>query len=258
MQTLLWAFFAADMMGICGQLVVNVSKGTDQAPIVQQSIWANTTTDSVFIHFLTAQGDAVTQITDFHNKVTITAYTVPGEEELGQPLYQVFCFVSAYNGDMIPAEAVTKLRQKHPGTVRIAEENRGTTVQDNPVRLNQTRFSSISGHLVDLCREAGQTTFSSEHELSKILATRPPAGLLVKERAAYENAARCGEVGSANTRLSCKCSLSSCVLWYPCSLKFCRNQNADGEHRCGIRTCSKCTVHNYLAPTSSSCPWELL
>jgi hypothetical protein len=30
---------------------------------------------------------------------------------------------------MIPAEAVTKLRQKHPGTVRVAEENRGTLVQ---------------------------------------------------------------------------------------------------------------------------------
>jgi hypothetical protein len=30
---------------------------------------------------------------------------------------------------MIPAEAVTKLRQKHPGTIRVAEENRGTLVQ---------------------------------------------------------------------------------------------------------------------------------
>ena len=37
--------------------------------------------------------------------------------------------MSAYNGDLIPVEAVTKLRQKHPGTIRVAEENRGTTVQ---------------------------------------------------------------------------------------------------------------------------------
>ncbi len=29
------------------------------------------------------------QVTDFRSKVTITVYTVPGEEELGQPLYQV-------------------------------------------------------------------------------------------------------------------------------------------------------------------------
>jgi hypothetical protein len=44
-------------------------------------------------------------------------------------MFQVFCFVSAYSGEMIPAEAVTKLRQKHPGTIRVAEENRGTLVQ---------------------------------------------------------------------------------------------------------------------------------
>jgi len=30
---------------------------------------------------------------------------------------------------MIPAEAVNKLRQKNSGTVRVAEEHRGTTVQ---------------------------------------------------------------------------------------------------------------------------------
>ena len=29
------------------------------------------------------------QVTDYRSRVTITVYTVPGEEELGQPLYQV-------------------------------------------------------------------------------------------------------------------------------------------------------------------------
>ena len=43
--------------------------------------------------------------------------------------FKVFCFISAYSDDMIPSEAVTKLRQKHPGTVRVAEEHRGNTVQ---------------------------------------------------------------------------------------------------------------------------------
>lgn len=264
MMLLLWILVVtSDLLGICGQLVINVSKGSDQAPVIQQSIRGNTTADTVVIEFLTPGGDAVTQVTDFRSKVTLTRYMVPGEEDLGQPLYQVFCFVSAYSGDMIPSEAVTKLRQKLPGTVRLADENRGTVVQDNPVRLNQSGFSAVSGQLSGLCREAAMTTFSSEHELSKILpAKQIPADLLlsVKEESgvSYANAARCADTSSITPSLACKCSLSSCVWWYPCSLKFCRNLNADGEHRCGIRTCSRCTVHNYLAPDPASCPWDLI
>ena len=45
------------------------------------------------------------------------------------------CLVSAYAGDMIPSEAMTKLKQKHPGTVRVAEEVRGSVVQDSPVQV---------------------------------------------------------------------------------------------------------------------------
>ena len=70
------------------------------------------------------------------------------------------------------------------------------------MRLNPARFAAISGHLAGLCGEAGETTFTSEHELSKILARQPatPPNLLIVESAAYENAAQCGELGSSNTR----------------------------------------------------------
>jgi hypothetical protein len=34
-------------------------------------------------------GFSLLQVTDYRSRVTITVYTVPGEEELGQPLYQV-------------------------------------------------------------------------------------------------------------------------------------------------------------------------
>jgi hypothetical protein len=73
------------------------------------------------------------------------------------------------------------------------------------VRLNHTRFSALSSHLTDLCAEARETTFSSEHELRKILqlaaGRQPtPAGLLIEETAAYESAAQCADVGSTNPR----------------------------------------------------------
>jgi hypothetical protein len=72
------------------------------------------------------------------------------------------------------------------------------------VRLNQAGFSTLSGQLSGLCREAGQATFSSEHELNKILATakQPPAAtsLVIKETVAYEHATRCADFGSSDTR----------------------------------------------------------
>ena len=46
--------------------------------------------------------------------------------------------------DMIPPEAMTKLRQKHPGTVRVAEESRGSSVVAHPVSLVPARAGHLS------------------------------------------------------------------------------------------------------------------
>jgi hypothetical protein len=75
-------------------------------------------------------------------------------------------------------------------------------VKDNPVRLNPARFSAVSGQLSGLCSEAPETTFSSQHELSKILSAKQPADLLLKEEssATYANAAHCADTTSGNIR----------------------------------------------------------
>jgi hypothetical protein len=72
----------------------------------------------------------------------------------------------AFNNDLISPEAVMKLRQKHPGTVRIADEDMGEIVQDSPLKVGPRASALwISSHLPKMCREA----FSSEHELFNIL-----------------------------------------------------------------------------------------
>merc|ERR1719394_1544021 len=145
---------------VTGELVINVSRGREDSVAYRQSLSGNVTSDTVTIQYVTPSGSGVTQVSDFRTGVTLTVVTIPGEEDLGEPRYQVLCFVGVGTADLIPPEAMTKLRQKHPGTVRVAEEYRGTTVLDNQVSLVPARSGHLSRHLPHLCKEARDTTFA--------------------------------------------------------------------------------------------------
>ena len=75
----------------------------------------NLTSETVSVQWVTPAGNGVHQLTDFKAGLTITSITVPGELDLSLPNYQVLCFLSPSTGDIIPAEAIFKLRQKHRG-----------------------------------------------------------------------------------------------------------------------------------------------
>ena len=79
----------------------------------------NLTSETVSVQWVTPAGNGVHQLTDFKAGLTITSITVPGELDLSLPNYQVLCFLSPSTGDIIPAEAIFKLRQKHRGAGRI-------------------------------------------------------------------------------------------------------------------------------------------
>jgi len=245
------------LSSISSELIINVSRGGEDASHFRQTLRGNTSADIVTIEFVTPDGTGVTQVTDLKASSVITAVTIPGEEELGQPKYQVVCFISAYPGDMITAEAMTKLRQKHPGTVRVAEEARGSVVQDNPLQVLVPRAGVLSSHLAGMCREARDSTFSSDHELSTILRGGDVAKVSRRAGQGYEELRRC-YLTPQGARGSCLCALQVCVNWYPCALKYCRNQSGEGEHRCGIRTCSKCTTFRFMAHSKNLCSWDEL
>ena len=76
------------------ELVITVSRGGPDANVFKQSVRGNVSADTVTITYVAPDGGGVRQVTDIKNAVTVTVVTIPGEEELGQPAYQVVSFVS--------------------------------------------------------------------------------------------------------------------------------------------------------------------
>lgn len=257
----LWLIISLGSAFLCvGQLIVNVSKGSQQSNVFRESITANLTQDSVTIQFLTPAGIHIKQVTDVAHKVTITVYTIPGEQDLGETGYKDVCFISSYDGDLIPTEAVTKLRQRLQAAVRIAEEHRGNTVQENPILLDIKKMHHLSPLILNLCREAKERIFSSEGVLKQILKSPAKLSSFIKKKSTnYQYSRRCGEE-SQNSLENCTCGLQHCIWWFPCALKYCRTGGDDGvatsEHRCGIRTCSKCYTHKFEVSSPSECSWD--
>ena len=125
------------------QLIINVSSGEQGAVSYRQTVSGevklflaincpqydqgilsgNLTSETVTVQWVTPAGNGVYQLTDFKAGVTITSITIPGELDMGLPSYQVLCFVTPNTGDMIPAEAIFKLRQKHRGSGKKAKKN---------------------------------------------------------------------------------------------------------------------------------------
>jgi len=98
--------------------------------------------------------------------VQILKALVLGEEERGQSQYQVMCFATKFNkGDFISSDAMAKLRQKNPHTIRTPEEDKGreTYTMSSWVQLN--RSLPITRHLQSLCAEATDATYVRDVDL---------------------------------------------------------------------------------------------
>ena len=61
----------------------------DRMSVYSQSIAGNSSTETVQIDYVAADGATVTSLTDFRMQSQVVRVIVPGEEELGQPRFQV-------------------------------------------------------------------------------------------------------------------------------------------------------------------------
>ena len=243
-------------------LVINVGieTGSEQVSIYRQTISGNSSTDTVTLEYEEPDGTAVTQLTDFRTQTQMTRIAMSGEEELGEPVIQILCFITAFTGDLIPPEAVMKLRQKHPGTVRIADSDEGEIVQDSQLTFKYFRSNSyqISSHLASLCKDAKSTTYTSSHELHAILRDNKRADInaLTDDFPNYDSLPRCWALLNEVDDGQCQCTRQIMLYWYPCALKYCRNKDGEGEHRCGIRTCRKTMSFRYPVKSKHFCHWD--
>lgn len=93
---------------------------------------------------------------------------VLAEEERGQNQYQVMCFVNHFSKmDFISSDAMAKLRQKNPGTIRVADEVRGYTNYTMDLFLDVSKSKIISKHIATLCTEAADSTYTRREDLKQ-------------------------------------------------------------------------------------------
>ncbi|KAM7354440.1 BRICHOS-like domain-containing protein out at first [Cochliomyia hominivorax] len=249
----------------CGQLLINVQNQGGE--VIQESITSNVSEDLITLEFQKTDGTLITQIIDFRNEVRILKALVLGEEERGQNLYQVMCFVTKFQkGDFISSDAMAKLRQKNPSTIRTPEEDKGkeTFIMTSWVHLN--RSQPITRHLVSVCGEAVDATYVRDVDL-KAWSELPGSSISSLEAATEKFpdtlSSRCNEVSSLWA--PCVCTLETCIGWYPCGLKYCKGKTngdssaaaaAQTNYRCGIKTCRKCSQFSYYVRQKQQCLWD--
>ncbi|XP_065205859.1 out at first protein isoform X2 [Planococcus citri] len=146
------------------QLAINVRNQGGE--VLQETISANLTADTVTLEYQNSDGTLVTQFIDFKKEVQILKALVLGEEERGQSQYQVMCFVTHIpRQDFISADAMSKLRQKNPGTIRVAENDEGVKNKTLGISLYLPETGLISKYVKSMCTEAMDFTYSSYSDM---------------------------------------------------------------------------------------------
>ncbi|XP_060531275.1 out at first protein [Cylas formicarius] len=258
------------------QLIINVrNQGGD---VVQETISANATEDTVTLEFQRSDGTLVTQVIDFRNEVQILKSLILGEEERGQSQYQVMCFIFHFPKDsFISSDAMSKLRQKNPSTIRTPEDDLGRVnhTLDHSVVLKHSAV--ISPFIRDVCSEAGQASYTRYEDVLKWATVRgiPVASYQaalkrfpttpdyvgtndIEPRQPTYSISNCTDV--KNIWTPCTCQLEQCIGWYPCELKYCKGKghtkNSVTTYRCGIKTCKICHRFVYYVTEKQQCLWD--
>ncbi|XP_077985650.1 out at first protein-like isoform X2 [Glandiceps talaboti] len=259
-HTLLSSLWLLILSSVCvAQLVVNVkNKGGD---LTQQSIQSDTNQDTITLKFQKSDGTLIQMIIDFKAEVQLFKALVLGEEERGQDQYQVMCFVTKFTkSEFISSDAMSKLRQKNPGTIRNPEEDKGQELLLMDLEIDLKQADKFSKHIFNSCMEARESTYIRESDvkaLSKgsnftynnlISATKPLTSV---------QSPSCRDVTKVDKPCSCRFEIT--IGWYPCGLKYCKGRDSVGKvvsYRCGIKTCRKHRVFEYHVSQKQLCLWD--
>ncbi|XP_029063479.1 out at first protein homolog isoform X1 [Monodon monoceros] len=192
-----------------------------------------------------------------HQDVKIFRALILGELEKGQSQLQALCFATRlHHNEIIPSEAMAKLRQKNPRAVRQAEEVRGLEQMHMDVTVNFSQGGLLSPHLRNVCAEAADAIYTRQEDVRFWLEQGVDSFVFEALPKASEQMLlpRCGQVGDRGKPCVCRYGLS--LAWYPCMLKYCHGRDRPTPYKCGIRSCQKSYSFDFYVPQRQLCLWD--
>ncbi|KAI2796498.1 hypothetical protein BLOT_015790 [Blomia tropicalis] len=90
-----------------------------------------------------------------------------GEQDLNEQKVQTFCFVTRLpENEYISSDAMSKLTQKNPSTIRTAELDHGTELYEMDLEIRYDGpLTLLSQHLNKFCQQAERRIYASEKDL---------------------------------------------------------------------------------------------
>lgn len=225
--------------------------------VAEESLQADSEADSISLELRKPDGTLISFTADFRRDVKIFRTLTLGELEKGQSQFQALCFVTRlYHNEIIPSEAMAKLRQKNPRAVRQAEEVRGLEQLHMDIAVNFSQGALLSPHLRNVCAEAADTIYTRQEDVRFWLEQGVDNSVFEALPKASEQVLlpRCVQVGDHGKPCICHYGLS--LAWYPCMLKYCHSRDRPAPYKCGIRSCQKKYSFDFYVPQKQLCLWD--
>lgn len=241
-------------LSVCSELRVLVR--LNDGKITEEILEADSEKDIIKVEFKQGDGTLITFLSDFKRHVKIFRALVLGEPERGQIQYQALCFISRLDhGELIPSQAMARLRQKNPHVVRSAEEVYGVERLSMNAVVNMSISWHLSTHIRNVCREAQDLVYTREQDVKHWL-DRGVEGSIFKvlpQTLDVNGLQSCKS--TTDPWQPCACSYKLNLEWFPCQLKYCRGQGSS-PYKCGIKSCSKGYQFDFYTPHKQLCLWD--
>ncbi|XP_039723008.1 out at first protein homolog isoform X1 [Pteropus medius] len=228
-----------------------------EGQVTEESLQADSDNDSIILELRKPDGTLVSFIADFRKYVKIFRALILGELEKGQSQFQALCFVTRlHHNEIIPSEAMAKLRQKNPRAVRQPEEVRGLEHLHMDIAVNFSQGGLLSPHLRNVCAEAVDAIYTRQEDVWFWLQQGVDSSMFKALPKDTEQALlpHCGQVEDLGK--PCVCHYGLNLAWYPCMLKYCHSHDRPVPYKCGIRSCQKSYNFNFYVPQRQLCLWD--
>uniref|UniRef100_A0A673FRB9 Out at first protein homolog n=1 Tax=Sinocyclocheilus rhinocerous TaxID=307959 RepID=A0A673FRB9_9TELE len=248
--------------GSDGNTGLTVLVRLNDGQITEELLEADSEKDIITVEFRQTDGTLITFLSDFKRvsinptKCISTTAAIELENKKGQSQYQALCFISHLDhGELIPSEAMARLRQKNPHVVRSADERCSVEQFTMNAALNMSRSWHLSTHIHNVCRDARDLVYTRQQDVKYWLEKGVEGSVFD----VFPQSLNVTDLQSCSSTTDpwqpCACSYRLNLEWFPCQLKYCRGQGSN-PYKCGIKSCSKGYRFDFYMPHKQLCLWD--